>query len=140
MWWERAENDLPDFAVLQSTGGKSFSDYGKSRHHPYLIRAIQTHKGFSFLCNFITLCHLLFPFYGGPSSYTFIPLLLVLPLYVVEKTTNLIKVIGVRDTNNSIRTPRNYRLHLLDTHKRSAVGLSWGPKGHKNLLPIKLST
>lgn len=48
-----------------------------------------------------------------------------------KKSTNLIKVRGMRHANNTIRNPCNYLLHLLDTHKRSAVGLSWGLKGHK---------
>lgn len=76
-----------------------------------------------FLCKSIIVCHLHFS-----------------PFFWQKKNVNIIKVVGMRDMNNSIRSPCNYLPHLSDTHKRTAGGLSWGLMGHKNLLPIKLST
>lgn len=119
---------------LQSTGGNTTVITGKIPHH-HLITTIQTFlmqvhhlksPAFSSLAKSLThLFHFLLPHHHCVWH---------------KKTTNLIKVIGMRDTKNSIRSPCNYLPNLLDTHKRTAGGPSWGLKGHENLLPIKLST
>lgn len=92
--------------------GKSFSDYGKSKHHPYLISAIQTHKGVLFLMQFHHLMSPALCFLWLLHIYsTSLSLSVLVTIVCGVKTTNIIKVIGVRDTNNSITIPCNYRLH-----------------------------
>lgn len=95
---------------------KSPSDYGKSRHHPYLITwAKRTIHAVVFLIQFH---HLMSPAHSIPP-YTVVPLpspTETLPPLLVAKgwgggAANLIKVIGMTDATRVIRSPDNYLQH-----------------------------
>lgn len=119
MWWKQAENGLRGFGFAERSGKrkkkKSPSDYGKSRHHPYLITAAKrTTHVVVFLIQFH---HLMSPAHSFPP-YTFVPLPTpsetLPPLLVAEggkRAANLIKVIGMTDATRVIRSPGNYLQH-----------------------------
>ena len=100
MWWKRAEERAGRYFFL-TVGKKAVAIMGKVGNQEYLITAVQTHTR---LC-----CHLLCPpFLRRLRGLTHLfHCLRASASHSVwwGKTTNLIKVIGTRDTNNSIRTP-----------------------------------
>lgn len=108
MWWKRAENGLQDLA-MQSARKKALVIVGKVGITPTSL-APHKHEASAFLCNSITQCHLLFPsFIWGPEVLhiysTFLSLRALAAIVLGGKTTNLIKVIGRRETQTTLSEP-----------------------------------
>lgn len=126
---------------------KSPSDYGKSRHHPYLITgAKRTTRGC--LSYSISSSHVTCSFHPSLQrcSAAFPPLRRCHHCWWRrdgKRAANLIKVIGMTDATRVIRSPDNYLQHHPGyTEQERCRAFLQEPRGgtQKNLPPIKLST